>query len=697
VSATTFESRNTPKYKIKIDGIELPHGILAQAVVDQAADMADMFALELFNDCCRLSDLEICEPERPVEVFLGYEENGGVPELVLKGDIQVVRGHFPRKSAATLRLQGYTKAFALNRDRKTRSFKTNKSYTDIANLIAGEHGLGADIDDTCTKHEYIFQRNQTDFEFLLELAEKVGFEVYVRHQEAGGDPILHFKKAQCADGSKRILKKGATLLSFNPRTYSALLPTAVQVLGWDPLKNQQTVYGDAKGKGDAGPAMKGETYGVEVSQKIGDAIDCVTHWPVRTEADAKAIAKARFEKRSLAFVEAVAVCAGMPDLRPGLVVEIQGCGDIFNGDYYVARVIHDFLPTGFTTRLFLRRTSIQKEQEKQKPPKFEKPGPAKKIKKKKHSLWDRIKFAVRKIARRVKREIQRAVLPPAPAVQPEGQVPAGSANAINNAPAFQDPAQQAAGQAPAAAAPNQAAGQAPAAAAPNQAAGQAPGQDGQAAGQQAPAQEQQANAAAAPAQQQPAQQNAAGGGGAGQDGAGGGAAAEQQEQVLTHLEISVMNSGDNDADVPGASVTISGPANRTLTSDGSGGAKFEEIPPGSYRVSIRKDGFQPYSGSDDVGAGGLMSFHPIDPIVTADLEISVMDGNDGDVGGARVTITGRDNPPSKTTDASGGVKFEGLKPGSYRVEICKDGFKDYQETDDLGPGGLLSFHQLEPS
>ena len=104
----------------------------------------------------------------------------------MKGDIQVVRGNFPRKSAATVRLQGYTKAFALNRDRKTRSFKTNKSYSDIANLIAGENGLGADIDDTCTKHEYIFQRNQTDFEFLLELAEKVGYEVVTLRWDAAG-------------------------------------------------------------------------------------------------------------------------------------------------------------------------------------------------------------------------------------------------------------------------------------------------------------------------------------------------------------------------------------------------------------------------------------------------------------------------------------------------------------------------------
>src|SRR5690606_22167144 len=206
VAKGLLKSRHTPKYRIKIDGVEVPSGLLCEATVDQSADMADMFMLDFFNDCCRLSDLEIIKPGAPVEIQLGYQEHGGNTDLVIKGEISVLKGNFPRKGAASIRVQGYTAFNKLALSRKTRAFKKNKSYADIAKEIAGEHKLEADVDDTPTKYEYVFQRNQTDHEFLLELASRVGYEVYVRHNQ-GKKPTLHFKKPKHDAGAIRILKK----------------------------------------------------------------------------------------------------------------------------------------------------------------------------------------------------------------------------------------------------------------------------------------------------------------------------------------------------------------------------------------------------------------------------------------------------------------------------------------------------------
>jgi phage protein D len=350
----TESSLHTPKYKIKIGKTpkELPAAVasrLVEIVVDQAVDMADMCTIVIRNDDFSISDNEDYKPGSKVDIELGYEEHGAKLTKCFQGEVTALKADFPRRGSMNVRIVGYTEYHRLMRGKHMRAWE-QKSYSDIAKAIASECKLQAAVDPTQGQHEYVFQRNQTNLEFLLELAERVGYEVFC------GEGKLFFRKPTPGGTKIRTLKKGELLLSFNPRTSISLLPTGVKVLSYDDGAVAQ-VSGEAKDS-DAGPAMGGDDSGPKVSAKVGPAIQVVTEQVFRKAADAKALAVALMQKACLDFVQADATVQGSADIRPGFVVEVQGVGPIFSGPYYVTRVVHDFLPTGFSTRLGLRKTSI---------------------------------------------------------------------------------------------------------------------------------------------------------------------------------------------------------------------------------------------------------------------------------------------------------------------------------------------------
>ncbi len=117
---------------------------------------------------------------------------------------------------------------------KIRSFAKMK-YSDIVRSIAGEYGLSATVDDTATQYDYV-QQTDSDFGFVSEMAERVGFDWWIDER------ALMFKKP-VGGQSAAILTVGEDLRQFSVRA-SALHPGATKVTGWTP-KTKQGLVGQA--------------------------------------------------------------------------------------------------------------------------------------------------------------------------------------------------------------------------------------------------------------------------------------------------------------------------------------------------------------------------------------------------------------------------------------------------------------------
>jgi uncharacterized protein len=80
--------------------------------------------------------------------------------------------------------------------------------------------------------------------------------------------------------------------------------------------------------------------------------------PVASQAEADQHAKALFNNLCLNFVTGNASTIGVPDIRSGSVVELQGLGPSFSGQYYIDKATHTMGGNGYQTDFTVKRNSI---------------------------------------------------------------------------------------------------------------------------------------------------------------------------------------------------------------------------------------------------------------------------------------------------------------------------------------------------
>lgn len=276
-------------------------------------------------------------------------ENDGLRTL-FEGEITALEMDLAAHGVPTLSLVCLDRAHRLQRGRHQRSFVKMKD-SDIVKKIAGECGLAVKTDPTEVLHDWVFQNNQTNWEFLRERAARNGYRLYVT-----GKNLLHFEKVKNGgEGTVRLVWAG-NLRSFRPRVSTAGQVESVVVRGWDP-KAKQPIIGTSK-KANGLPEV-GDKGGAEAARPFGPAKMVVVDRPVANQAEADAIARSLFDEIAGRYLEADGLCFGLPSLKPGMQVEIANIGKRFSGKYYTTAVTHIYTPSeGFTTQFSVAGKSM---------------------------------------------------------------------------------------------------------------------------------------------------------------------------------------------------------------------------------------------------------------------------------------------------------------------------------------------------
>jgi phage protein D len=338
---------------VRVNGQPLPsaaHEDLVSVTAFEDLDAPAMFALRLVNwDTQQLritwSDSTLFKLGAAVEIQMGYVNHLAT---ILTGEVTGLEPEFSATGAPTVTVRGYDRSHRLMRGRRTRTFTEIKD-SEIARQLAKDAGLSAQSDDTRIKHPYLYQHNQTDYEFLLQRAARINYELRVQ------DKTLSFRPRQNAKPATLTLDVGSDLLSFSARLSSVGQSPEVSVRGWDP-KTKKAIVASASQQTST---MAGNAGGPASSrQAFGSASAAVVEQPIVSAAEAQQIADAQFNDAALRYVTAEATCAGRNDLHAGSVIKIKGAGTRFSGDYYVMSVRHVFDGTdGFQTSFSARRNA----------------------------------------------------------------------------------------------------------------------------------------------------------------------------------------------------------------------------------------------------------------------------------------------------------------------------------------------------
>lgn len=265
---------------------------------------------------------------------------------VIKGEITAIETQFTSGSDAPIIIRGYDVSHRLHRGRFNRSFQ-DKTDSDIVNNIIGEVGISANtVDSTTPVHEYVFQENQTNMEFLRERAARNGYELFVQ------DGKLNFRKPS-SDATVDLtwLKD---LYDFRVRVSSAEQVSSVEVRGWDYTKKEPIVStkntDQVLTSTDYG---KGKSTSSKFSGKPTNPKVIVVDHPIASTAEADTIAQALVNELGGEFVVADARAEGNPKLCPGKVIKLKEMGK-YSGDYYVTETRHIYEERVYITEFSVR-------------------------------------------------------------------------------------------------------------------------------------------------------------------------------------------------------------------------------------------------------------------------------------------------------------------------------------------------------
>jgi phage protein D len=356
-----------PAFRIQINGANLAADVsknITQVSVVSEPNTMDTFSFSLVNEYPRMrwthtSDADLFQEGSVVLIYMGYVDD--LQEMI-EGEITQISPSFPDSGTPALTIEGHSRMHWLHGSKNTQAFQ---SMTDkqIVEKIAQNAGLQPQADETGVQYDYVMQANQTDLEFIRERAAKIHFEVLVqgktlifRKSNEVGTKIYTFvwghTQAAFAGGPNTLPLKNfsTTLNTLQP-------PSNVQVRGYD-VKNKTSFVSKA-GTGDQTTNMAGSQIG---SQVVMSAFHKPKNFvrvavPVASQAEADQHAKALFNNTALNFVTGNASTIGVPDIRSGSVVELQGLGPRFSGQYYIDKATHTIGSSGYQTDFTVKRNS----------------------------------------------------------------------------------------------------------------------------------------------------------------------------------------------------------------------------------------------------------------------------------------------------------------------------------------------------
>lgn len=350
-----------PAFEMSLDsrptGKDVIKDVLSVTYKDNI-EQFDTFDITINNwDAAKLgfkySDTKLFDPGKTIELQMGYY---GRLRMMLKGEITSLRPSFPSGGGSTLTISGMNTMYRLKTEERSDIYE-DMTDSDVAKKICGFLNIDIDADGTGEeKLKYLIQDNQFDIIFLMERARRIGYDIFIK-EPPKAKPILTFKKSTNERRTAYLLSYGKSLIEFQPELTTNNQVGKVTVRGWDPvLKKKIEVTATRDQIVTKGVGAKGGQKDIEKSFK--DKAEIVATKPVESEAEGRILATEILEGIAKDMVKGNGSTVGLPDLRAGVVLQIDGLGDRFSGRYFVTASTHTIADSGYTTQFECRREEL---------------------------------------------------------------------------------------------------------------------------------------------------------------------------------------------------------------------------------------------------------------------------------------------------------------------------------------------------
>lgn len=273
-----------------------------------------------------LSNEDLFKPGADVEITSGYHSN---EETIFKG-IVIKHNIKIRESASVLVIECRDKTVTTTIGRKSKYYYESTD-SDIIGEILGNHGLEKDVAETSHNHAELVQYQSSDWDFLMLRAQANGLLCYV------DDGKVSLAKPDLSQEPVETVAFGASLLSFDGEMDAREQFSAIKAFSWNPA-DQEVVEIDAA---DPGHQLNGNLSPTDLADVIGLESFELRHGGNVSDTELQAWSDAKASFQQLSKTRGRISFQGIPAVKPGTLIKLEGVGDRYNGNVFITAVRHD--------------------------------------------------------------------------------------------------------------------------------------------------------------------------------------------------------------------------------------------------------------------------------------------------------------------------------------------------------------------
>lgn len=200
------------------------------------------------------------------------------------------------------------------------------TFADLARELTRPLGISVESAQAGTLQPHAVQHRRSDFDVLLEAAERSGLYFRLADGVLRTFPIAPSGEAKSLEIEREVRELGVRLSEVNSAA-------SVEVTGWDPHR-VRPFRGSATRQASSTADVK------------------LTNVIVRSDGQADSVARSQIERRAAQGAVAQVVAEGDPELAPGICIRLSNVPDAFAGPFRITRACHRFTPAlGYVVEL----------------------------------------------------------------------------------------------------------------------------------------------------------------------------------------------------------------------------------------------------------------------------------------------------------------------------------------------------------
>ncbi|SDL82927.1 type VI secretion system tip protein VgrG [Kriegella aquimaris] len=328
----TKQSADLVTYKILVEGEELSkkHQV-KRILVEKEINRITTATLTLVDGEAakqdfNLSNKDLLIPGKLIEVSAGYhsDEEQIFKGIIIKHSIKI------RNNSSLLIVECKDEAVKMTIGRKSKYYY-ELADSEIFESIIDSYRLEKDIEKTNYTHKELVQYQTSDWDFIVSRAQANGKLCFLE------DGKISIKKPDVAQDAVETVAFGATILDFDAEIDARNQYHKVSSYAWTPA-DQELLEIEAN---DSNVSLNGNLSTSELGDTIGLENYELRHGGTLSDIELQDWADAKSLFQQLAKIRGRVKFQGISTVKPGVILNLEGVGERFNGKAYISGVRHE--------------------------------------------------------------------------------------------------------------------------------------------------------------------------------------------------------------------------------------------------------------------------------------------------------------------------------------------------------------------